>query len=636
MARNPLKLRLETLESRIVPVGQLDPAFGVGGVVVTDASPTHEGDGIVRVAVLDNGQILTIGTAFGTSGSGFRPVFSRYDSDGSLDLTFGKDGFAYDSAGFSDISDAALQADGKIVVVGQIPGPGTIDFGVARYNPDGTRDLTFGRNGFAQADIDRGKRDIPTSVAIQADGKIVVGGISAPDGTSNFQAALARFNPNGTLDTAFANQGTLRTAFSTQTYAYSLALQDSDGSIYLGGSIFRPGTGDDFALLRFDAAGKLDPSFGSDGLVAIDLGSGDVARKVLLQPDGNLVLAGEVGPNVGLARLLADGSLDDSFGTGGIVVENVAGLGLSVANVKDLKLQFDGKLVLVGTTNPGGGKEDFLILRYQADGSRDTAFGTDGATISDLFGSRDIPQAAVMDGAGGILVVGSTIVPDSTRTDSVLTRYITNRAPVAEDDTASTAPGQPVTIDVLANDEDPDGDPLSIVDVTQPAGGVVVINPDGTLTYTPGQNFSGTDEFTYTISDGELFATATVQVEVTPAPGPQVVEANGLRFGGAALAYVTFSEAIDPSTFDASDVVVRDAQGQAVSLGWVRVAALNERTFLITFENPPLTRFSLVIGPDIRSVATGQSMNQNGDGENGQPDDAFVFDFGRFGGKFGG
>ena len=97
---------------------------------------------------------------------------------------------------------------------------------------------------------------------------------------------------------------------------------------------------------------------------------------------------------------------------------------------------------------------------------------------------------------------------------------------------------------------------------------------------------------------------------------------------------VTFSEAIDPLTFDASDLVLRDAQGQAVSIGSARVVALNDRTFLITFDNPPLTRFSLEIGPDVRSAVTGQSMNQDGDDENGESEDAFALNFRRFGGRF--
>src|SRR5262245_50044055 len=241
MAQHRSKLQLEALESRITPVGDLDSAFGVGGVVATDASPTRQGDLITEVAVLDDGKILTIGTAFGTGGFGFRPAFSRYNPDGSLDLAFGTNGFAYDPAGFSDIAGAALQEDGKIVVVGPAFGLGTTDFGVARYNPDGTRDLTFGINGFAQASIGN-NRDNATSVAIQADGKIVVGGISAPDGTADFQAALARFNSDGTLDTGFANQGTFRAAFSTRTESSDLAIRESDGAIFLAGGIFQPGT----------------------------------------------------------------------------------------------------------------------------------------------------------------------------------------------------------------------------------------------------------------------------------------------------------------------------------------------------------------------------------------------------------
>jgi uncharacterized delta-60 repeat protein len=268
-------------------------------------------------------------------GFGFRPAFSRYDADGSLDLTFGTNGFAFDTAGFNDLFAAAIQEDGKIVVVGLAFGPGTNDLGLARYNPNGTRDRNFGNNGFAQADIG-GNRDIGTSVAIQADGKIVVGGISAPDGTGDFQAALARFNSDGTLDTGFANQGTFRAAFNTRSEATDLAIRESDGAIFLAGGIFQPGTGTDFAVLAFDSTGTLDSSFGSRGLATVHLGSGDTAREIVLQPDGNLVLAGEVGLDAGLARLLSDGSLDSSFGTGGIVVEDVAltlgAIGATVAN----------------------------------------------------------------------------------------------------------------------------------------------------------------------------------------------------------------------------------------------------------------------------------------------------------------
>src|SRR5213078_3530124 len=195
--------------------------------------------------------------------------------DGDLDPTFGTEGKVLTDFDHStDIAHAvAIQADGKLIVVGttyQDNDFSSEDFAVARYNPDGTLDKTFGAGGKVQTDFP-GLAAVASSVVIQPDGKIVVAGGAFPLFTFLGDFKVVRYNPNGSLDTSFGDGGIVTTTFPEGSYAFALALQ-SDGKIIAVGSANSPVNYYDFAAARYLANGTLDSTFGTGGKVSTDFG----------------------------------------------------------------------------------------------------------------------------------------------------------------------------------------------------------------------------------------------------------------------------------------------------------------------------------------------------------------------------
>ncbi|MER6352930.1 delta-60 repeat domain-containing protein, partial [Streptomyces sp. NPDC001634] len=301
---------------------------------------------------------------------------------GDLDPTFGTGGKVLTDFGGTDFA-TAVQADGKIIAVGQSDGAsaGDFDFALARYNTDGSLDPTFGTGGKVTTNFGGG--DGARAVAVQTDGKIVVAGFSNT-GISNF--AVARYNTDGSLDPTFNGTGAVTTDFGGEDLALGVALQ-ADGKIVAVGftSVFGS---DDFALARYNTDGSLDSTFGTGGKVITDFGTGgnDIANGVVVQTDGKIVAAGSsdtAGTNdFGLARYNTNGSLDNTFGTGGLVTTDFGGISDQAFGVA---LQTDGKIVAAGFSNASNAN-DFALARYNTNGSLDSTFGTGGKVLTDFGG----------------------------------------------------------------------------------------------------------------------------------------------------------------------------------------------------------------------------------------------------------
>lgn len=249
-----------------------------------------------------------------------------------------------DFKGSNDIAYAvALQRDGKTIIAGirYVGNSATTgDFLVARYNVDGTLDRTFGKNGRIITDF--GLTETAAAVAIQPDGRIIVAGGTYPTFPFLGQYALARYNRNGSLDMTFGVDGLVRTSFNSQgCFASALVLQ-ADGKIIAGGTKYINFTSDessdtDFALARYNSYGSLDSTFGAGGEVATDYNQrNDDALSILLQPDGKIVAAGDstspaTSYDFAIARYLPDGTIDTSFGTLGKVETDFGGANLDQA-----------------------------------------------------------------------------------------------------------------------------------------------------------------------------------------------------------------------------------------------------------------------------------------------------------------
>jgi uncharacterized delta-60 repeat protein len=361
---------------RYNPDGSLDTTFGSAGKVITPIGAAD--DNGFSIAVDPNGKILLAGVT--GSGSSVDFALVRYNADGSLDTSFDGDGKVTTGLLSDDLGQSVVvQPDGKIVVSGYSFDGSSFDFAIARYNSDGSLDTGFGSGGKVTTPI--AFHEASYSVALQADGKIVAAGHSfTGNGPNDF--AVIRYNANGSLDASFDGDGKVTTDFSgTNDVGQSVALQPDGKIVVAGYSLI--GSNADIVVARYNSNGSLDTSFDGDGRVRTSVVPGsDYGSSVTIQPDGKILVAGNsfngTNTDFALVRYNANGSLDTTFGNGGKVTTQI---GASSEEAYSVKVQPDGKIVVAGFSN-NGSNADFAVVRYNADGSLDTSFGVVGATTA--------------------------------------------------------------------------------------------------------------------------------------------------------------------------------------------------------------------------------------------------------------
>lgn len=327
--------------------GTLDSNFGINGKVITTIENRSEGNSLL----IQEDEKIILGGA-----SDWYINLVRYDKDGVLDPDFGTDGkVIIDIEGYysEQCKTVAMQGDGKILVGGyaQHISNDKSYFVVVRCNDDGSLDSTFGTNG-----IVIGSRGKANSMGIQEDGKIILGG--ALDGTFT----LEQYHSDGTLDTSFGVDGKVITPVGTYGEGYSLLIQDN-GKIVLGG-YSNSGTGSNFAIVRYNSDGTLDTTFGMDGKVITPVGSAGRGNSLAIQEDGKILLAGygnddSNNSNFAIARYNSNGTLDSSFGMDGIVITPI---GDSYGGGNSLGGHSDGKIVVGGYVY--GSSLDIALVRY--------------------------------------------------------------------------------------------------------------------------------------------------------------------------------------------------------------------------------------------------------------------------------
>ena len=400
------------------------------------------------IAVQVDGKLVVAGSAVSANGvQGFE--LRRYDADGTLDTSFGPSQSGEVITDFFGVADSAyalaIQPDGKIVVGGAATQVGgNVDFALARYNPNGTLDTGFGpaQTGLVTTDF-YGNTDDITGLAIQPDGKIVAEGTTVISG-SDSAFALARYNSDGALDTSFgpARTGLITTSFGGEYMeAWALALQP-DGKVVVAGntgvSPDQPSTFN-FALARYNPDGSLDTSFGPSrtGTVSTDLlNYYDSARAVAIQPNGDIVVAGiaglsAAGGNVdtALVRYLPNGTVDTSFGGIAAPGSPYVGKGLTYINIGGgqndafaVALQSDGKIVTAGRYTDSNANFGFAITRFDANGAPDNAFGNSGTQVSDFAGGNGEAYGVAVESDGSIVAAGYDTAA-AQRMDFAVARY---------------------------------------------------------------------------------------------------------------------------------------------------------------------------------------------------------------------
>lgn len=410
----------------------LDTSFGVGGKVITRVSTND--NAINALAIQSDGKILAAGYSYQTTAySDFAIV--RYNTNGSIDTTFGTNGIVLTDFGQRAVVTAmAIQADGQIVLGGFLGSPGANDAGIAlaRYQTNGTLDGNFGSGG--KISIPGSEYDVLYGLALQADQKIVAGG-----GGDGAQFGVYRFTTNGTVDTTFGGTGHVFTGFGTGfkvAQASSVTIQSGGITIGSVDKIVAAGTLTDYTVdpaksyqivIRYGLDGTLDSTFGSGGIVNTVLGNGIVSPTTVrvqstLGQARSITVGGSytdgTGVYFGADRYTTSGSLDSTFGpsSNGKSTLTVAGAGSS-AGAHAMAIQ-SGNFVVAGEKGAYGMGSQFVVTRFTSTGLVDTNFNGTGLLFADVAEFNSQVRAVAVQPDGKIVAVGrNAYLTNNTMTD---------------------------------------------------------------------------------------------------------------------------------------------------------------------------------------------------------------------------
>ena len=418
---------LAGLSTLFAAPGDLDTSFGVGGQLVTAVGVSDSGAN--DVALQSDGKLVAVGYSRNGSNNDFAVV--RYNADGTLDTAFGGTGkVVTDFGGTNDSANGvAVQSDGKIIVVGTVSTASTGLFALARFHPDGSLDTSFGVAGTGRVTTTIGFSSTATKaegVKIQPDGKILVVGHAHTIDTQDF--IVMRYHGDGTLDNGFGTGGVVSTRLESphvhEDIALDLAL-NSDGKILVGGHRTGPLSGG-YKVTVYNSDGSPDASFAANGALYLfgEPSGMNQVHCVAWQADGKILIGGinggGAGQNFCLRRYSAAGIVDTTFGTSGVVVTPIG----TAADVPyDMEVQSDGKIVVVGSSyNANTGFEDLAVVRYNEDGTLDTTFRGTGKATTSFPGGTSVATSLVIGSDGRIVLAGAA--HDGTKNQFALARYL--------------------------------------------------------------------------------------------------------------------------------------------------------------------------------------------------------------------
>lgn len=402
--------------------GDPDLSFDQDGVALTGfetGGSVAFGDSASAVLRLSDGKLVTVGTKF--SAGVPRVTLVRFNANGSLDAGFGTGG-KLEPVLRPDLESAARgivrQSTGKLVLTGRFVSGGAARIGAFRLNADGSKDSSFAVDGGRLTSIPSLASETSEGIALQPDEKIVIAGHGCVQPCTRSPERIfvvARYTANGSGDTTFGpagGTGVVLTNFSSTDFEQAL-----DVAVHTDGKIVAAGSADaQIALARYRPDGTLDTAFDGDGKVLTDFTSSidENAFAVAFQPNGRIVVAGSA--NVGtvtapkkrfaLVRYRTDGSLDTTFGGDGKVLTSFPG---DDAEASGIAVQPDGKIVVAGTAKNGSTTRAALV-RYNANGSLDTSFEGDGRALVQLSSPTAVGNGLTLQPDGKIVLAGSALV----------------------------------------------------------------------------------------------------------------------------------------------------------------------------------------------------------------------------------
>lgn len=472
--------------ARLNPDGSLDTSFDGDGLVVTNTGPSGGNAHGESIAIDTSGRIIVAGGINGRMGA------FRYLDNGALDPAFGLNGMGYNAFANSPTdaaNDMVIDSAGRILLTGR--------FVVGRFTENGLVDTSFGGgDGAAVADVlpDRDS----TAIAIDANGRIVLGGYGETISSAGRHFALARFDDSGAIDATFGVGG-IAVSDIPEGSSSDIVI-DAHGRIIAVGRTHTPSS--DLRVARYLPDGRLDTSFdGEDGVIDLDLGTGEAPGRALLDAEGRLLMVSRVStPHTGSDLAL--------------VRWNIAPPPPDNPTADFLFLETDEDIALAGQvtgSDPQGQALTFALVEAPEHGSLQLL--PDGSFV--------YTPSLNYNGFDRFTFIASDDTFDSVPASVNIQVHAVNDAPVAVDDQYSTGHDTQLEIDlpgVRGNDFDPEGTILTVTRLTAPANGVVSLGPGGSLTYWPDAGFVGTDSFTYHVSDGLLTSNvATVTIHVTNA-----------------------------------------------------------------------------------------------------------------------
>ena len=395
--------------------GTIDSTFGDNGRVLTlIGSKKTEGNDI---AIQKDQKLIVAGTFDNGNNTDF--AAARYNTDGSLDDSFGDNGFATSNAGptFDYGIATAIQSDGKIIVAGYGIDSTDYDFGLVRFTSEGKLDSTFGKNGRVLTPVGTGQ-DYLKKITIQKDDKIIA------VGSSSGGASIVRYLKNGELDNSFGTNGIV---YSLSGEFFDVKLQ-SNGKICAAGFINDSTKGyTEYVVARHNSDGSPDNSFGNNGIVTITNLVGN-AYSIAIQADNKLVVAGITSSSqkMGIIRLNTDGSVDKTFGNEGLTTPYFATTSFTYA--QNILLQSDNKIVVTGHAAVGS-KYQNIACRFNTDGSLDATFNDSGFVLIQIGRSFAYSYSSVMLDDGSIILAGKA-QNNKIKTVFALTKLNNNSTPL--------------------------------------------------------------------------------------------------------------------------------------------------------------------------------------------------------------
>lgn len=377
-------------------------AFGNNGKAA--AAFEKSNDRIKKLLVLPNDKMIAVGTSsYRKANNTFISdiAIARYNVDGTPDVSFGSSGkvLSNDGERRNTVATAALQQDGKVVVSNSNVLGNILTYEIIRYNADGSRDTAFANSGSITLPF------LITALLCQPDGKIIAAG---DNGTLMI---VNRYNSNGTPDAGFSGDGNTIISIANNYWGMATLALQPDGKIILSNTVIPAefNASPQFGTVRLNTDGSLDTTFGNNGKILTQLGDVSFANASFVQPDGKIVVAGRsvtTGVNFSSVRYTANGVIDIAYGTNGVASYQ---LPADYRELNDVYLQADGKLLAVlSKYNQPSATYDFRVMRFTIDGMPDGDFGNSGEITTSFYNGYDEAFSVALQLDNRVIVAGST------------------------------------------------------------------------------------------------------------------------------------------------------------------------------------------------------------------------------------